>query len=188
MHTNAPTYAICVVLEDTRGIAPQFSLGLRADRSLPRAVLSALLEALRARVTSQDLTEKTDADPLTDEEIHLRFWRAQERSKRLSFLIHGDLIDLKPQPWERDSDEKHMERLRAWAQEKKYEIASVSLTGSQKNPTNLHIESVVIPELLPYYIREDCKHYASERLKKIPALFGYTPRETPYLDEPHPFG
>jgi hypothetical protein len=76
-----------------------------------------------------------------------------------------------------------------WCRGKEYEFASVSLGLSKKNPTSLHVEMTVIPELQPLYKRGATLSGVAtgERVREIPRLFGYTPAETMSLDEPHPF-
>lgn len=193
LSTDAPTYAVCAVLEDTTGTLPRFSVGLKANRDPALAVERAILEALRAhqgtrvRKLSRDTTwdPHKKANAITQYE-RLQYWAEEGRADRLAFLIQGDVLPLKKEAWEQDTDEEHLARLIAWCRARGYELASVSFTRAKANIPGWHIEFVVIPELQPLHYFEGLPYVGGTRLEEIPRQFGYMPRE-PYLDDPHPF-
>ncbi len=191
--TDAPTYAVCAVIEDATGTAPRFSFGTKADRDPAAAAEGALLEALRTRIGTrrQFMSDHDDWDPNTPlTEIsgykRMRYWSEGDRMNHLSFLIQGEILPLVKEEWDSDTDEEHFSRIIRWCRKQKYELVSVSYTDALDNLPGWHIEFVVIPELQPLHYSEKLLCLGGERLKEIPRQFGYPARE-PYLSDPHPF-
>jgi ribosomal protein S12 methylthiotransferase accessory factor len=184
--TDAPAHALCVVAESTH-IPPQYSFGLRSDSNFETAFESAALEALRGRYAVRYFGSLPENEVPQDIRDHLLHWASPEHSSSLSFLIHGPIRAEPNAPWEGESAELHLNRLIDWCSDKSYECISVDLSNSRKNYSPWRVHSVVIPQLHPYYIRESLPHLWSKRLTEIPLAFGYTPRETPFRDSPHPF-
>lgn len=194
MMTDAPTHAVCVILEDTSGVAPRFAIGLKAHRSLPYAIERALTEALRARLGYRNFflydgiwDPKTPAAEVGHIE-RLHYWGVPKNAERLTFLVAGEKIPYTfDAPWENDSEEKHLERVLDWCREKDFSCVSVPLGTSNLNPTPWHIEMVVMPDLHPTHLHEQYRHLGGVRLSSVPTFFGYTPRSEPFTDSPHPY-
>lgn len=191
--TDAPAYAVCVMLEDTTGTLPQFSLGLNAHKNPTEAVEGALLEALRMHQSARKkkLSPENNWGPATkaadiNHNNRLRYWAEEGRADKLTFLIKGAVQPLKKEVWETDTDEEHFARIVNWCREKNYELASVDFNAAPANVPNWHIEFVIIPELQPIYFNEKIPQTGGKRLQDIPQQFGYKPRK-PYTDDPHPF-
>lgn len=193
MLTDAPTHAICAVLEDESGVGPRFALGLKAHRSFARAAEHAILEALRARRvlrSSGDAAKAFDPSASVGTIGHLDrlfYWQSASNAKRLEFLVAGEDADMPEAAWEHDSAQQHLARVIAWCREKKFECVSVSLGGSRVNPMPWKIEMVIMPELQPTHLSETFPHLGGKRLKEVPRMFGYEPLETPYIAAPHPY-
>ncbi len=193
MLTDAPTHAICVVIEDMSGHAPRFTMGLRANQSLLFCIEKATTEALRARVSYRNniLTNKSWNINTPVEKIghkdRIYYWGVPENAKHLEFLTQGKEIPYEPALWENDTLQEHLGRILAWCKENNYECLSVSLGKSKANPTPWFVEMVVLPDLQPIHLHEWLRHLGGKRLTSIPKLFGYTPRENPFIDRPHPF-
>jgi len=191
--TDAPAYAVCIMLEDTTGTLPRFSVGLNAHKNPVEAVEGAVLEALRMHQSArrQKLSPQNNWDPATKaaDITHynrLVYWAEAGRADKLTFLIQGAVQPLKKEVWETDTNEEHFARIVSWCREKNYELTSVDFNTAPANVPNWHIEFVVIPELQPIYFNEKLPQTGGKRLQDIPRQFGYKPR-TPYIDEPHPF-
>jgi ribosomal protein S12 methylthiotransferase accessory factor len=193
MPTDAPTHAVAVVMEDVNGNAPRFTLGLRAHTSLPIAVEKAMAEALRAqhihkawvmRGNSWDMNTPIEK---IDHHGRLHYWGVPEHAKLLEFLIKGPEVTVEKKPWDNDSREEHLQRIVQWCREKNFDCISVPLTTSLKNPTPLHVEMMVIPQLHPTYLHESVQLLGGTRLQDVPKALGYTPRQKPFADRPHPF-
>jgi ribosomal protein S12 methylthiotransferase accessory factor len=191
--TDAPTHAVCVVLEDESSMAPRYSFGLKAHRSLPYAIEKAMVEALRAR---RWYRHQSNEGKMWDIAVPARrvghldrilYWGVAEHAKNLAFTIAGEIRDTTPAPWENDTVEEHLERVVEWCRTSGYECVSVSLGTSKKNPTPWSVEMVVMPELQPTYLEERAQQLGGERWKSVPRYFGITPRSTPFSDTPHPF-
>ena len=192
MLTDAPTHAVCAMLEDESGVGPRFVCGLKAHRSLPHAAERAILEALRARrfTRDSDPSKHYDASKSVDYIGHrgrVYYWWDPEHAKHLEFMIAGEEKDIEEAAWEGDSIEENLERAVGWCRERKYECAAFSFGTSKMNPTPWHVEMVVMPEIQPTHLSESLRHLGGERLKSVPRQFGYTPRETPFIERPHPF-
>ncbi len=190
--TDAPTHAVAVVLEDLTGHAPRFTIGLRAHRSLASAVLKAAGEAFRARRGHRFWSRENTWDTATParkvgHRDRLYYWGVPENAKRLEFLISGPESEIEDAVWEHDTPEEQLDRIVAWCREKELECVAVSLGTSATNPTPLHIEMVVMPDLQWTYLSETTQAFGGNRWREIPQLFGYTARTTPFSDEPHPF-
>lgn len=193
MLTDAPTHAFTVVMEDTSNIAPRFTFGLKAHRNPSFAIQKAMTEALRAHRgcrlwfdagNSWDM--KTPASEVGHRE-RLYYWSMPEHAKKLEFLIQGPLIETETKEWESDTEEQNLQRILSWCAEKELECISVSLGTSAKNPTPWHVEMVIMPELQPTYLTESTQAFGGNRWREVPILFGYSPRDKPFADEPHPF-
>ncbi|HUY62485.1 MAG TPA: YcaO-like family protein [Candidatus Paceibacterota bacterium] len=191
--TDAPAYALGVVLEDASGSLPRFTLGCKADRDAAHAAEGALLEAMRARSNTRELAvslkDDWDSERKAADVGHLDrwlYWAEPGRAERLGFLVKGLVRPLAQEAWERDSDEEHFQRITDWCRERGYELASVSLTKAAANLPGWHIEMVVIPELQPINHFEKLPPVGGARLTDIPRRFGFEPR-APYLADPHPF-
>jgi ribosomal protein S12 methylthiotransferase accessory factor YcaO len=189
--TDAPTHAVCVVVEDSTNLAIRFTLGLKAHRSLSHAIEKALLEALRARTVSRIFSDSTHkngpSSPSKGRLERVAYWSNIEHSGALSFIIAGSEEDSGTSTWDFDNEEQHLGRIVDWCRQSSYECAAVSLGRSAQNPTNLHVEMVIIPELQPTHQSESKPHLGGTRLQKIPIQFGYSPRKNPFIERPHPF-
>ncbi len=193
MPTDAPTHAIAVVLEDMYGASPRFTIGLRAHYSLAVAVQKALTESLRARRSSREWADSGgvwDSGTAVLDIGHrdrLHYWADPENADRLSFLVAGAEVPAERAEWDGDTTETHHERLLTWCREHTFECVSVSLGSSSANPTQFHTEMIIMPDIMPTYLTERTRTFGSSRWKDIARHAGYTPRETPFADEPHPF-
>lgn len=195
MVTDAPTFAIMVVLEDCSRSVPHYHIGLNAHYDFSKVVEGALLEALRAVQNYQQFfLSGKNWDPKTpvekiDHQGRSLYWGEPDNASGLKFLIEGPLVDLdRSVPWFSDDDDTHMVRLLDWCRINNYACVSVPLTKSKKNTTNLHVEVVVVPDLYPVYLHESRQHRGScSRLREVPLRLGYTPRAEPYFAKPHPF-
>ncbi len=190
--TDAPTHAVAVVLEDLSDVAPRFTLGLRAHRSLPHAIEKAATEALRARRAHRTWAsdhswnmEKPVGEIGHRERVY--YWGVPEHAKQLEFLIEGAVQRPAARVWDNDSETAHLERIIRWCAEKEMECISFSLGRSKKNPTPWHIEMVVMPDLQPTYLTESTRAFGGTRWRDIPRSLGYPVREEPFADAPHPF-
>ena len=193
MPTDAPTHAICIVLEDLSGVAPRFALGLKSHRSLAHCIEKATLEALRARrtyrqhlVTGEVWDTKTPIDKISHEE-RLYYWAEPENSAHLQFLIKGTEITLSESLWENDDEEAQWNRITAWCREYGFECYSANLDASAVNPIPWCMEVVVLPDLQPTYLYESMRQLGCDRWRQVAEKLGYTPRATPYTDAPHPY-
>ncbi len=193
LQTDAPTHAVAVVLEDMSGKSPRFSFGIRAHRSLPTAIEKAMCESIRA-FRSYHIWENEGKSWDTTTPIEtighrerLYYWGEPENAKRLEFLVQGPEIEVEAKEWENDTIEENLERIVQWCRTKHFNVVSVPLTHSAKNPTDLHIEMVIVPEMVPTYLNEASRQFGGERWHEVPRALGYTPRKEPFAESPHPF-
>jgi ribosomal protein S12 methylthiotransferase accessory factor len=193
MPTDAPTHAICVIVEDESGQAPRFALGLKAHRSLSYTIEKALLEALRARRVYRMYFQNGGTwDPSTPvEQIghaeRLYYWGEPRNAQRLAFLVTGKEKDITAAPWEQDSIEEHLSRVTQWCQKNNFECVSVSMGHSGANPTPWQVEMVVMPDLQPTYLLERLRQFGATRRITLAQQLGYTPRKEPFAEGPHPY-
>ncbi len=191
--TDAPTHVVAVVLEDTNGNIPRFTIGIRSHRSLPTAIEKATTEALRSlRGYRQWINAGNSWDNTTPVEKighrdRLYYWSVPENARHLEFMVAGNEIDVETREWEHDTIEENLHRVIQWCKDNQFECISIPLTGSKKNPTDLHIEMVVMPQLLPTYLNEQAQEFGSARWNDVPRRLGYTPRSQPFATRPHPF-
>lgn len=190
--TDAPAHAVMTVLEDLSPEPPRFAIGLRAHRSLENAIEKSLLEALRAHRSGRRQVERGgwNAATPTQEVGHYdrtHYWTLPEHAQHLEFLIAGKEAAAETRPWDNDTVEQHLTRIGQWCRAKEYECASIPLTASKKNPTKLHVEMIVMPELHPMHLYEKDLGTDPLRLQSVPKQFGFTPREEAFTERPHPF-
>ena len=191
--TDAPTHAVCVIIEDLSATAPRFTFGLKAHRSLIQAVEKASSEALRARTgvrwhfSSKNVWDATMPVKDIGHRERLYYWAIPENATRLEFLISGKEENAELTAWDKDSEEQHLSRIVSWCKASGFEIVSVPLTTSAVNPTPLHIEMMVLPELQNVYLGEPVQAFGGTRWKDVPEKLGYKARKTPFADAPHPF-
>ena len=192
MITDAPTHAICVVVEDHSGSKPRFTVGLRAHNKLALCIEKALLEALRARihyrstVSARLLDSKTPITQITHGQ-RVAYWAFEKHASHLQFLITGTQIDAEINPWEQDTDKEHLARLLNWCRGRQYECVSVSLSTPKNNPLAWHVEKIIVPDLQPLHLEEKNRVLTGKRLADIPATRGFVPRSEPFIAMPHPF-
>ncbi len=191
MPTDAPTHALCVVVEDVLVDTARYSLGMKAGSNFCDVVEGALIEAIRARSGALWNPDGKNAAPLKREDIRhhnrVRYWASEGRHAQLTFLIEGSLTSFSPSEWDNDTSEQHLSRLIGWCRARNYECISFSFTKSRLNVTPWHVEMVVVPELQPLYFNEKIPQASGSRISEVPRLCGHTPRSTPFLEEPHPF-
>lgn len=194
--TDAPTYVASVILEDMSGSAPRFTIGNKAGPNLASCVEHALFEALGARTTyrlfflSKNWQEKWKPKTPAEQIGHidrLYWWSEGDHARGLEFLIAGEEAHAAEAEWEHDADEIHGARIVEWCRAVGYECVSVSLGTSKSNPTPLSVEMVVIPQLQPLHLFENQQALSGARMKEIPQMFGYTPRQKSFSESPHPF-
>jgi len=188
--TDAPTHVVCAIAEDTSGHKPRFTIGLKAHRSLGVCLEKACSEALRARTNfrlrASDPKQQTTTEPVVNQLNRVLYWTVPGRDTQLEFLLEGSETEVVVEPWEHDTIEEHWDRIVSWCARNHFECASVSLGVSKQNPTNLLVESVVIPELQPTHLAEDMMHLGGTRMKTMVESCGYRARETPFTELPHP--
>ncbi len=192
MVTDAPAHAVFAVVQDEaeHPEAP-FIVGMGCRQSLARATAHAIREALRIRINARVKYLKQDTSLIVPEKIlhseRVAYWLHDNRWRRLQFLVSGKYETAPSFEWEKDSPDNYLTRITQWCKDSGYTFTSVALGTSEKNPTTWHVESVVIPEMQPLHIREQFQCLGGARLKEIPTRYGYTPREKPFSEEPHPF-
>jgi ribosomal protein S12 methylthiotransferase accessory factor len=192
MLTDAPTHTICTVVEDVSGHAPRFTIGLKAHRSITRAIEKSSLEALRARRSvrmsvQQDGELLEEFDKPTGHRDRLLYWAKEENARELEFLIRGELMSLQPKPWDNDSEEEHLKRILAWCKQENIDCVSISLTHSQKNLSTFFIEMVAMPQLQPTHLFDKDMTLGGERWRTVPQKFGFQHRSEMFSERPHPF-
>lgn len=190
MPTDAPTHAICAIIEDTQAKSGRYSIGAKAAASCSDAAEGALIEALRTHggrlAKMRDNNERVTKETVR----HLNrtlYWTLEGKDVALDFFVKGPLVKYEERSWEHDAPEEYYARLIAWCDAKKYECVSFSYTASSKNTTPWHVEFVIIPELQPLYFNEKIPQVTGPRLIDVPKTCGYTPRSLPFTEEPHPF-
>lgn len=187
--TDAPTHALCAVIEDRSGQAPRFSVGLKAHRFLPHALEKAVGEALRARAPM-----RAPSPEAAHKDVHdighydrLDYWAAPDNARKLEFMVAGETRPIEQKPWESDTEEQHYARMVAWLRQSGMEGVSVPLTRSRKNVSGLHIEMTLIPALQPVHLSEKAFAQGGERWRRVPQMFGFEARDEMFTAEPHPF-
>jgi len=187
--TDAPTHALCAVVEDTSGQAPRFSVGLKAHRLLPHALEKAVGEALRARAPMRSASPEAAHKDVHDigHYDRLDYWAAPDNAHKLEFLVAGETRPVEQKPWESDTEEQHYARMVAWLRLAGMECVSVPLTRSRKNVSGLHIEMTLIPALQPVHLSEKALVLGGERWHRVPEMFGFEARDEMFTSEPHPF-
>ncbi len=189
--TDAPAYAVCAVVEDTRSNAVAYSLGLKADQDIAHAAEGALLEALRAGHSARVRIRRGEKMEKTGREIQhtdrLLYWADPSRASKLAFLVAGATAPMPHERWDTYTTEQQWHEIVAWCRSCNYELASVPLSTRENTPLPWHVEMVVVPELQPMHQDERYACLGGRRLRSIPDMHGYRPRESAYDTEPHPF-
>lgn len=191
MPTDAPTHAICVVLEDMLSKNAPYSLGMKAGAHISDVIEGALVEALRAHGGALAILQSNPDMVIQKKDVTHRnrplYYATGGRKSKLSFLVAGPTQKYVTREWDTDSVDLHYDRLIQWFKESSYECISFSYTKSGKNVTPWHIEMTIMPEFQPLYFTEKSPQASGERISSVPLKLGYTPREKPFLEEPHPF-
>lgn len=189
--TDAPAYVIAAVIHDETA-SPSFAIGISAGSDAGRVAEKALLEALRGRVNTRNrlVHHPAEAHKAAHDINHWEralFWTLDARHEKLRFITQGAIAPLRKGAWDRVSPEDHFKMITEWCRRKGYELISIALTASKKNASPWHIEFVILPELQPMHQRESEQCLSGKRITEIPTEFGYTPREKPFSEAPHPF-
>lgn len=188
--TDAPAYATMAIVVDESDKAPHFAFGLKAHRDVAISSEKAILEALRnrrnARTQLQHTREYSEIKKIGHFE-RVGYWASGDQYKKLTFLLAGKTQQRSLEAWESDSPQQHLARIVAWCTSQGYDCVSVPFTHSAANVTPWHVEMVVIPQMQPIYFSEELPHIGGTRLREVPRKCGFTPRESPFTAEPHPF-
>ncbi len=187
MPTDAPTHALCAVVEDKTSGFSKYSLGMKAGAHVSSVIEGALIEALRAH---RNALSHTGMTPKRSDVTHLnrqQYWADTAHAHKLRFLVSGNIVAYTEPQWESESLTAHLSRLLTWCAESKYECISFPFTRSRLNVSPWHVELIIVPELQPLYFSESLPQIEGARLKTIPSLLGYSAREHPFTEEPHPF-
>lgn len=193
MLTDAPTNAVCVIVEDMSGTSPRFTVGLKAHRSMTACVESATLEALRARrsyrTSAQGASASDQETPVieTGQKDQIFDWSNPHNAKKLESLISGNETTYEEEVWKTDSEGEHLRRLLDWCRAKAYPCISVAVGQSKSNPTKWHVERIIMPDLHPLHSIEKQRVTEGSRLRDIPLQFGKKPLDTVFTTVPHPF-
>ena len=183
--TDAPVYVVCGLIEDRSG-GPSFTLGARASFSIEEAVEDSLSEALSVRIALRNSVLKIP-DDIKDlnRDDRILYWAKPENKNGMKFFISGqeqspvfDNASL--------NDKEHLERIVSWCRSKSYELFTVDIGRSSKNPTDWHVYFTSIPEMQPLHLRERYPYFSGPRLKSVPKTLGYEPAKEINTD-PHPF-
>lgn len=187
--TDAPAYVMLAVVRDPRALPP-LTIGMSAHAHPEHAAEKALLEALRARVNTRNRLARSP-HPSVGKSIRggdrSVFWAQPSQVPKLDFLTAGELQSVPSEAWESDTASAHLARIVEWCRRSQYACTSVAMTRSHLNVTPWHVEHVVIPELQPMHYDEAFQTFSGTRMRTIPEKFGFTARETPFVDLPHPF-
>lgn len=191
--TDAPAHAVSVIIEDTTDTAPKFSVGLKAHFNMAEAVYGALMEAIRANHSNRNYYRRGESwdTSFPEEDVghveRVRYWSVPETAEHLRFLVLGKEELHTGGVWEHDTKEMYLERAIAWCKEKQYDLLCVPLGISKANVTPWYVEMTVVPQLTPTYLYEARRQTGSSRIQSVPLALGYSPRETPFVERPHPF-
>ncbi len=192
--TDAPAYAIYAIVRDISGNNPHITVGLKAHRDLAHAVEGAALEAIRMRKNVRSEIKHDPDETGGDKKAHninhserTHYWQKDNRPAELAWMYAGQFQKSAPEAWDNDSIEGHLARIIKWCATRGYSFATVPLGTKKNNPTEWHVEMVVIPELEPLHQDEHFQYHGTTRRAEVPALCGYTARMNPFIEEPHPF-
>jgi ribosomal protein S12 methylthiotransferase accessory factor len=193
---RVPTVA-CVV-EDARAVsAPVLSLGSASGFSLGTTLRRALLEALATNryTAARPPYELPDSyAPFTDAALdrtkRLSLWRGKRMAERFSFFTSGKKQDARELARETEAIGASaqlayvLRELRAKGPG--YETYIYEKTDRVLGALGFHAVRVIVPRLIPMYLREFAAPLDAVRLREVPAMLGYQAAEHPN-PWPHPF-
>lgn len=188
--TDAPVYVVCGVIEDKSG-GLAFTLGARASFSIEEAVEDSLSEALVTRTDFRNLRDNIGEEIPNDIKDFKRddrvfYWARPENQEGVKFFISGEEKSLVFDDSFID-DKKQLERIVSWCKSKSYELFTVDIGRSSKNPTDWHVYFTSIPEMQPVHLDERYPYFSGPRLKSVPKALGYEPAKELNMEPPHPF-
>lgn len=183
--TDSPVHVVGAAILDEHG-GPAFSMGAAARFKLVPAVEKALSEALAGRhnIRARNLQDLPTPEKFKIEE-RTSYWAQPKNVPRMRWITDGPVRPLRQLPIPQTSKGK-LAALISWCKEKGYEFVSVDIGRSPKNPSNLSIQFVVIPELQPMHLIESHPCLGGARLAEVPRSLGLEPASELNI-EPHPF-
>lgn len=140
--------------------------------------------------------------PFTDKEIdrkeRLAMWRSGKMTDKIKFFLTGKKIpfakwknEFPPAPLDQEpmlyrvlGEFKRMES----EEGSSYEVFRYEVRHNILDELNYHVVKMVVPALIPLYLRENSAPLDSERLRRVPKKLGLSPSSIDsYNPSPHPF-
>ncbi len=193
---NIPSVT-CVIV-DGRTDVPIITLGGAAGFDLTSTILRSGYEALNIFQFSEGhpgFVLPEDYEPFTDARIghqeRVATWRGRHMLERLQFFLSGTPIS--PSDFLRSTERilsvnerldhvvRSLDKLGAG-----YEIYLYEASHDVLRALGYHVVRVVVPALIPLYLRETRATLHAPRLKSVPPKLGYRAADTPN-PWPHPF-
>lgn len=192
-----PSFA--VVIEDDSGCGPRFSVGAGAESDPAKALLRALEEAwavyywLRPQVTFE---LPKNYEPFRDSSLgriqRLRLWAHKDMASEFSFFLAGseDTFSANsfdyPSVFSSETDELTQLIAKIEGKGPGYEVYCYMAKHSILSSLGYRCAKVIVPQLVPLYLRETLAPLGSKRLREVPENLGYTAAAV-LNPLPHPF-
>jgi ribosomal protein S12 methylthiotransferase accessory factor len=193
---------LCSVFDHT-GIGSKISVGAGSSFDWDKALLTSLTEAgggwswFRTRKEEGEKWKglPKDYEPFRDEKMgqieRLNLWGSEKMFKNFQFFLKGkiqSLITLKTKTPKFSSSDEEMNHLikKFKSLGKGYEIFYYDAKNKILKDLDYFTVQVIVPALLPLYLRESYAPLGTRRLKEAPGKMGFEPAKE-WNPLPHPF-
>ncbi len=198
---NVPS-CICTVF-DHSGIGPKISMGGGCEMDWDKMLLRAVAEAfgvyhwLRQRkdrgekYLSLDKSYKPFQDDTFEQSNRLSLWGNEKMFDHFQFFLQGEMQsveELKKKYQKFLSSEEELNYLieKFKARGKDYEVFCYQANHEILKDLNYFSVKVIVPALVPLYLREVLAPLGAKRLKEVPEKLGFKPARE-WNPWPHPF-
>jgi len=185
------------VLLDERGSQPRVTVGSSSGFNMQRNIFSSTIEALGGAAffkgrfeLSREYQPFIEADIGQRERVHV--WEGRDMLEKFNFFISGEKVPLHESTFGKLSrtfeskEEEYEHVLDIFRQKGKgYEVYAHTVKHPVLTKLGYYVTKVVIPALLPMYLKEHFAPLDSPRLRDVPAALGY--KNTTLNPWPHPF-
>lgn len=193
--TDIQIPAFAAITLDKTGIGPAVSVGLKAGFNIKDTIIGAIEEALMVRSWIRDKFIYSDTiyklpQIIRTVDDRAYFWFKPESIKFLDFwLKNNNLKKIKMN--DSDSDPKYsLGKALTLLNKACTDVFYVDITDPKMKGSNLVVVKVIIPQLHPLYLNEECPYLGGKRLYQVPVRLGYqkVPKKEGELNKiPHPF-
>lgn len=203
--TDIAIPSVMAIIVDRTGVGPAVHVGNKTDLNFKKAIIGAVCECLKGRLSyrgksfnTASLLERMEKLknfnlPIKNFEDRFLYWASVDSIPKIDFLLQGRKQDLTSEDLNQfggASSHEKLETVLNLLKSRGVDVYAADITPPQIREEGIWITKVVIPQLQPFFLKEEIKELSGKRLFEVPVILGY--RDKPLSEKdintiPHPF-